>query len=156
MAVWTPGFVPTKMQIRFGVRMSVRGVRWAYLEGGAYLLGLRCFFLGGLDGWDVVVVVLRRRFWMREGGLVGGEGFVEGLEVPWNWYFASCPLKDVGTDGSGVSLESDGDSSLEATSASSRTSLSVERVLRILMILLCHLLNFHNNRIDDYLIIFCV
>ena len=30
-----PGLVPTKMQIRFGARISVKGERCAYLEGGA-------------------------------------------------------------------------------------------------------------------------
>lgn len=30
-----PGLVPMKTQMRLGSRMSVRGERWAYLEGGA-------------------------------------------------------------------------------------------------------------------------
>lgn len=55
-----PGLVPTKTQIKFGARMSVRGLRCAYFEGGAYLLGLRFCFLGWLDG-GVVEVVERER-----------------------------------------------------------------------------------------------
>lgn len=53
MAVWTPGFVPMKMQIRLGASMSTRGERWAYFEGEAYLLVLlvlRCFGGRGDDG----------------------------------------------------------------------------------------------------------
>jgi len=49
MAVWTPGLVPTKTQIKLGSSMSTSGDRWAYCAGPAYLLVLR-FFFGGGDG----------------------------------------------------------------------------------------------------------
>lgn len=41
-----PGFVPTKTAIKSGARMSVRGLRCWYLDGGAYLLGVLRFFDG--------------------------------------------------------------------------------------------------------------
>jgi hypothetical protein len=36
VAVWIPGFRPTKRQIRLGVIVSVRPWRCAYVLGGAY------------------------------------------------------------------------------------------------------------------------
>jgi hypothetical protein len=64
-----PGFVPTKTQIRFASRMSVRGERWAYFEGVAYLLDARAFFLGRGDeagGIDTALIELvRTRFDVR-------------------------------------------------------------------------------------------
>jgi len=49
-------------QIRFGERMSIRGGRWAYFEGSAYLLGVRFFFVAGafsvaLASWSKVGLV---------------------------------------------------------------------------------------------------
>ena len=46
VAVMTPGLKPTKTQIRLGSSTSVRGERWAYLDGGAYLDVVRCFAVG--------------------------------------------------------------------------------------------------------------
>ena len=55
MAVWTPGLVPTKTQIKFGSSMSTSGDKWAYFAGPAYLLVFR-FFFGGGDGSLVLPV----------------------------------------------------------------------------------------------------
>jgi len=40
------------MHIRLGSRISVRGLRWEYFEGGAYFEATRRFFEAG-DGEDV-------------------------------------------------------------------------------------------------------
>lgn len=42
----TPGLKPMKMQMRLGARMSVSEGRWAYFDGGAYLLVWRRRFAG--------------------------------------------------------------------------------------------------------------
>jgi len=59
--------------------MSTRGERWAYLEGAAYLLDLRCFLAGRGDAGESVVVSFvaveveaRDRFAGRGGDTRGG------------------------------------------------------------------------------------
>jgi len=81
-AVLTPGLVPTKTHIRFGSRMSTSGERWAYFEGSAYLLAVRCFFAGRGDevvvavaAWGVTLDVVRERLADRAGDVVTGESF---------------------------------------------------------------------------------
>ena len=98
MAVWIPGFVPTKTHIRFGERMSLRGGRWAYFEGSAYLEGLR-FFLGrgeasvdGLVGEVREMEVVRVRF-VERGVEDGGVLDVAVVEAAY-WNFVRRSLKD--------------------------------------------------------------
>jgi hypothetical protein len=55
VAVWIPGFRPTKRQIRLGVIVSVRPLRCAYVLGGAYPFG-RGFLLEDDSETDFPVV----------------------------------------------------------------------------------------------------
>lgn len=114
----TPGFVPTNTHIKFGSKMSTSGERWAYLEGSAYLLDLRCFFARrGADNDeddvadDVVLVatvsVGRDRFAPCRGNVDGSVSLFL-IELSSYWYFDKCPLNEVvgGDDNSGGSERS--------------------------------------------------
>lgn len=118
----TPGLVPTKTHIMLCSRMSTSGDRCAYFEGSAYLLDLRCFFVGrgddaatNLGGPVLITVPVRTRFVDVRGDALAdtGESF-SLVELPAYEYFANRPLNEAegGEDrvlgGSESSLSLDG------------------------------------------------
>lgn len=62
VAVLTPGLKPTKTQIKFGSKISVRGFRCAYFSGGAYLLDSLRRLLGDGDASPMILAESRVRF----------------------------------------------------------------------------------------------
>lgn len=83
-----PGLVPMKMAMRFGARMSVSGDRWAYVDGGAYLLDFLFFFGAGDwegvvgfvgDGELVLVFLMGLAFWIDVDGGFDGDDVADAV-----------------------------------------------------------------------------
>lgn len=119
--------------------MSTSGDRCAYFDGSAYLLDLRCFFVGrgddvGADseGSVLITVAARERFVDVRGDVVvdAGESFslVELLAYA---YFANCSLNDADSGEDRVSGGSESSLSLDGI-VSMTVSVCFERVWGIL------------------------
>jgi hypothetical protein len=112
--------------------MSTSGERCAYFEGLAYLLDLRCFFVGrdddvvGADteGSVLITVAVRGRFVDVRGD--AGESF-SLVELPAYEYFANCLLNDAGGGEDRVSGGSESSLSLDGI-VSTTGSICFERV----------------------------